>query len=229
MSYKNISKTQIESIYNESGITGRQASKKLGITYKTFKAKLKKFGIKTKVRTSKYPELNDKQWLKKEYINNEKSVRQIAIDINATIGAVYSAIKWARIEIRPSLESYKLKYPNGRNGKLAANWKGGKMFTGINGKYIKIYSPNHPNRTYDKYVMEHRLVMEKKIGRYLTKEEIVHHKDGNGHNNDINNLSLTTRKKHFTEHFDAVKQVKQLKEENKQLKKLLRENQIRFS
>ena len=38
--------------------------------------------------------------------------------------------------------------------------------------------------------MEHRLVMEKQIGRYLTKEEIVHHVDLNKTSNDINNLCL---------------------------------------
>jgi hypothetical protein len=32
--------------------------------------------------------------------------------------------------------------------------------------------------------------MEKHLGRYLTKNEVVHHIDGNIKNNDINNLQL---------------------------------------
>lgn len=43
-----------------------------------------------------------------------------------------------------------------------------------------------------KQMMEHRLVMEQHIGRSLTAEETVHHKDGNRLNNDISNLELWT-------------------------------------
>jgi hypothetical protein len=36
--------------------------------------------------------------------------------------------------------------------------------------------------------------MEQKIGRYLTSNEEVHHIDGNGLNNNINNLKLIENK-----------------------------------
>ena len=42
--------------------------------------------------------------------------------------------------------------------------------------------------------MEHRLVMEDKLGRYLTPEEEVHHIDGNRANNDPDNLRLFPNK-----------------------------------
>lgn len=47
---------------------------------------------------------------------------------------------------------------------------------------------------------EHRLVMEKHLGRELSSDEIVHHIDGNKLNNDIKNLVLTTRSQHIGEH-----------------------------
>jgi len=72
-------------------------------------------------------------------------------------------------------------------GEIANHWKGGKTI--IDG-YVHIYSPDHPNKRKDKYVCEHRLIMEKKIGRYLDKKEVVHHIDGNRLNNNINNLKL---------------------------------------
>ena len=69
-------------------------------------------------------------------------------------------------------------------------WKDGKIEGGIG--YIMKYSPNHPYK--DKhgkgYVMEHRLVMEEKIGRYLKPIEVVHHIDKNRKNNSISNLIL---------------------------------------
>jgi len=56
--------------------------------------------------------------------------------------------------------------------------------------YKQIYSPNHPNKNNDGYVTESRLVMEKYIGRYLRKDEIVHHKNHDRLDNRINNLLL---------------------------------------
>jgi len=49
----------------------------------------------------------------------------------------------------------------------------------------------HPNGTkHGSYVAVHRLVMEKKINRYLTNKEVVHHIDGNPKNNHPDNLEL---------------------------------------
>lgn len=47
-----------------------------------------------------------------------------------------------------------------------------------------------------KYQYEHILKMEKKLGRSLRPDEIVHHKDGNASNNSDSNLEVTTRSGH---------------------------------
>lgn len=65
----------------------------------------------------------------------------------------------------------------------------------VNG-YRKVYAPNHPFRDGHGYVLEHRLIMEQYLGRYLRPEEHIHHRDGNKLNNDISNLELTDRPKH---------------------------------
>ena len=51
-----------------------------------------------------------------------------------------------------------------------------------------------------KKIDEHRYIMEQYLGRKLEKDEVVHHKDGNKRNNNIENLELTTRSKHSREH-----------------------------
>lgn len=78
-------------------------------------------------------------------------------------------------------------------GNKNANWKGGR-FHSSNG-YIWTYTPDHPNASKVSpkgYILEHRLVMEKKIGRYLTKKEVVHHINSVRDDNSLENLVLTT-------------------------------------
>lgn len=56
--------------------------------------------------------------------------------------------------------------------------------------YILVRNYEHPNRNKHNEILEHRLVMAKKLKRPLKKEEIVHHIDGNRTNNKISNLYL---------------------------------------
>ena len=56
--------------------------------------------------------------------------------------------------------------------------------------YIQRYVPNHPHATQKGYVLEHRLVMEGIVGRYLLPDETVHHKNGDRQDNRAENLEL---------------------------------------
>lgn len=81
------------------------------------------------------------------------------------------------------------------------NWKGGKTITS---GYVAVRLhpddyPFSPMAQKSGYVMEHRLVMARHIGRPLMESEIIHHKDGNKQNNAINNLKLTFRGSHYLE------------------------------
>ena len=77
-----------------------------------------------------------------------------------------------------------------RKGKLNHGFKG---FTYSNG-YKYLYFPNHPHKDKRNFVAEHRLVMEKHLGRYLNFKEEIHHIDGNKLNNNIKNLKLFKNK-----------------------------------
>lgn len=66
--------------------------------------------------------------------------------------------------------------------------------------YIMIRSPYHPYSDVRGYVMEHRLVMEKYLRRFLLPDEIVHHRDSDKKNNTIENLEVMHQKVHALEH-----------------------------
>lgn len=71
--------------------------------------------------------------------------------------------------------------------------------------YVLIYCPSNPFSK-NGFILEHRLVVEEKIGRLLTKEETIHHIDGNKQNNDINNLFLFKNQKDHKSFENKVKQ-----------------------
>lgn len=51
---------------------------------------------------------------------------------------------------------------------------------------------------------EHRIVMERVLGRKLTYDDVVHHKDGNKRNNHPDNLEVMTRADHIAEHREGM-------------------------
>ena len=83
-----------------------------------------------------------------------------------------------------------------RCGEKATRWKGGRFYHSKG--YVYIYTPNHPNANNDGYVFEHRLIMEKNVGRYLLPTEDVHHKNSVKDDNRIENLELLTHGQHST-------------------------------
>lgn len=57
-------------------------------------------------------------------------------------------------------------------GSNGLNWKGGRI---KDKGYCKILKREHPFANPHGYVLEHRLVIEKHLGRYLKPEEVIHH------------------------------------------------------
>ena len=77
--------------------------------------------------------------------------------------------------------------PRNLTGVKSSAWKGGR---------IKMKFGYFAVRVDGRYIYEHRYLMEKKIGRPLRSDEIVHHKDGNKTNKNPGNLELLAKREH---------------------------------
>ena len=77
------------------------------------------------------------------------------------------------------------------SGPRSSQWKGGRIqahgYVFIN---VPSTDPFASMRNSTGYVLEHRLVMARSLGRPLTKGETVHHIDGDSLNNSLSNLQL---------------------------------------
>lgn len=166
-----------------------------------------------------------KETLEELYAEKEMTMREIAVALDVSTGTVYNYLKKYGIQSRPTMtektkakisdrnkgrpsarkgctlsEETKRKMSEGHKGKTKKQSKyGGHTKKGTDG-YVKVYKPEHPNATKDGYVMEHILVMEEKIGRYITREEAVHHINHIRDDNRIENLKLMTFKDHASLH-----------------------------
>jgi len=143
-----------------------------------------------------------KEFLIREYIKKKRGACEIAKELGFGKTYLYSFLKQYNIPIRNMQEAGKL-----RRGKYTGinnfTWKGGR-YKDKSG-YVLISHPSHPNSGSNGYIREHRFVMEKKIGRYLTPLEVVHHKNGIKDDNRIENLELVHQSKNLMYMLNAIK------------------------
>lgn len=76
------------------------------------------------------------------------------------------------------------------SGPAHYNWKGGRIRNAKKARHHQTKAADHPYADSDGYVMTHRLIAERVLGRYLEKRYVVHHVDRNGSNNAHTNLVI---------------------------------------
>ena len=91
-------------------------------------------------------------------------------------------------------------------GPESPHWKNGRQRQ--NDGYVLVWMDANdfffPMADHRGYVLEHRLIMARYLGRCLQSWEIVHHKDGVRDNNNLDNLELTTQGGHLMETKNSI-------------------------
>lgn len=140
---------------------------------------------------------NEQRRLRSACYVNRDLVLKMANE-NFSLNEIARQIKTNSRHVRAFLdrEGVQREYPNNYGRERSPAWKGGRS---ISRGYVRILIPEHPNAQ-NGYVLEHRLVMEKMIGRYLLPNEVVHHINGVKDDNRPENLQLFSENKEHLRH-----------------------------
>jgi len=96
-------------------------------------------------------------------------------------------------------EEHKRKRSEKMSGEYHHQWKGGRVLTSQG--YVWVRSYGHPSASKKgHYVLEHRIIMENILSRYLRDDEVVHHRNHNVSDNRIENLELMSAFEHNRQH-----------------------------
>lgn len=179
--------------------------------------------LKSNFLTEKYGQ-DLEPMLRKLYIDERKTMKQIGDILGVDAAAIHYRLKKFGIPTRDrhdhptsdkvrenarrvgrsrkgakQSDEAKRKLSDAKKGHLLKPSQYGGHLKNRSG-YLYVYNPTHPHCSSDGYVMEHRLVMEAALGRYLKRDEVVHHINENKKDNRLDNLMVMTSDEHMRLH-----------------------------
>lgn len=197
---KEINKDLLYDLYYNQGLTAKEICKCLNISQPiTVYKYMDKYGFKRR-DTNKIRKIhtmhgmNDSEFetfLRTAY--KSESITKISQSLGVSFWIVKKYMDMYGIQ---HLDHKKANSKYNKNNKN--NFKGGRIAHGDG--YIKVLSPDHPRANKNGYVLEHILIAEKKVGRPLSTNEVVHHINGIKDDNRPENLLVLTKSEHSALH-----------------------------
>ena len=173
---KEFPKEAVQRLLLEEHYTYKDLQQKYHYNERLWSKLAKEYNIPKQIKNirkkcNEYHTINiDNQLLIKLYIDEKYSIRQLAETFKCNKSTIKDRLEKNGIAIRPFND--KNYYKNRKD---------------LNRPHISVDSSGYIHQMSQR---QHRLIMEKFLGRKLTKNEHIHHIDFNKSNNDINNLFL---------------------------------------
>jgi transposase len=182
---KKIKKDQVAAVVKDyqEGMSNNEMIKKYNVGYYSIKTALKSAGVT----------LRDHGAPRRRVRNDEAS----------EIARLYTSEKWTQQQIAASLGCHQtvisrvlkeqgVDCNNHKTGEEHGSWQGGLSVNdqGYILERIAITDPMAAMRNRSGYVLQHRLVMARHLGRPLSRNESVHHINGDRKDNRIENLQM---------------------------------------
>lgn len=147
---------------------------------------------------TKYP----KELLQKEYVENQKSFRQMNKEYWINNRTMTKLLNYYKIPIRYWTEAIKTQrvWEKWQNRRISERQKAKQKVITHDWYYAIRFDWEHKGK-HKWRVKEHILIMEDLIGRRLKDGEVVHHIDWNKLNNLPSNLRLMTKEEHNKLHY----------------------------
>jgi len=142
---------------------------------------------------SEFPDfLNPKTLRSLNEFFHKKSIENHIFEnyLSASVNAQNIILAWLEEKNRLKIKRIKLQHAS----KIILDSP--KKYHKLKIKPITYVDENGYKRFLDSNVLVHRYVANKKLGRWINKDEVVHHIDGNKKNNNRENLLVCTQDEH---------------------------------
>jgi len=148
-----------------------------------------------------------KKILENLYLEQKKSLREIKKYTGISNKRLSDLLKYFNIQIRTGSVAVKTQWigEKGKKRKEFEYEKSKKRIMTSDGYFAIRIKEKFPQSFGNGYIKEHVYIMQKNIGRIITKQEIVHHKNGDKLDNRIENLEIMSPQEHARIHYEQRK------------------------